>query len=79
MVCCHFQIHKSYYLYLLAIPPPISLSTNSTQISIGSLREFSLTCQSIGDFSGPVVWMKDGTIVPTIGLLKFCLSMAVHT
>lgn len=34
-------------------------------------RDFHLTCLSVGDFSGTVVWMKAGESIPTIGLYSF--------
>ena len=50
----------------LAIPPPLSLSTSS-QVNIGPLKELNITCESVGDFSGPVMWMRDGRNISNIG------------
>lgn len=65
---------------LLVIPPTITLSPNSSQINIGRLREFSLTCQSAGDFAGPVVWMNSDRNVSSIGLcFSACLMISSFT
>lgn len=69
MVCCMGQsltnVYDLIFLLPLAIPPPIAL-LGSGMVNVG--RAFRLTCQSIGDFSGNVVWMKDGESIPSIGL-----------
>ena len=70
VTCIAFSNHWSFYSWciILVIPPAIILSANSSQFNIGRLREFSLTCQSVGDFAGSVVWMKSDRNVSSIGL-----------
>ena len=78
---CFFysQVYYSWCV-ILVIPPSIILSSNSSQFNIGRLREFSLTCQSVGDFAGMVVWVKSGRTVSSIGLCLFtCLLILSST
>lgn len=67
----------SAMLTYLAIPPPINL-VGTGMVSVG--RAFHLTCQSIDDFSGDVVWMKAGENVPSIGMyLYHCSFIRIMT
>ena len=61
-------LHYYFIPFHLAIPPPIALDGNG-MVNVG--RVFRLACRSVGDFSGPVVWMKDEETVPNIGVYLY--------
>lgn len=60
------------FLFHLAIPPPIALDGNS-MVNVG--RGLRLTCRSLGDFSGTVIWMKAEENVPSIGVYSYYYSL----
>ena len=60
------------YLYIiLGIQPIVELDPqrqNDGVYTVNSGREFSVTCQSTGEFSGEVQWLQaNGSPVPDIG------------
>ena len=55
----------------LGIPPPVELvpqRQNDGVYTVNPGREFSVTCQSTGEFSGEVQWLQaDGSPVQDLG------------
>ena len=62
-------------LLSLAIPPPIALSPSSGMVNVG--EEVNVTCLSVGDFSGSVVWSTAGESVSGIGLCLVISFLAI--
>ena len=59
------------YMYVfLGIPPIVELfpADGNGVYTVNPGREFNVTCQSIGEFSGEVQWLQaNGSPVPDIG------------
>ena len=55
----------------LGIPPPVELvpqRQNDGVYTVNPGREFGVTCQSTGEFSGEVQWLQaNGSPVPDLG------------
>ena len=64
------QYFEEYVYVFLGIPPNVELipANGNDMYTVNPGREFSVTCQSTGQFSGEVQWLQaNGNPVPDIG------------
>ena len=65
-----FEVVLLYVNVFLGIPPIVELipANGNNVYTVNPGREFNVTCQSTGEFSGEVQWLQStGSPVPDIG------------
>ena len=65
-----FAVVILYAYVFLGIPPIVELipANGNDAYTVNPGREFSVTCQSTGEFSGEVQWLQaNGSPVPDLG------------
>jgi len=65
-----FAVVILYVYVFLGIPPIVELipANGNDAYTVNPGREFSVTCQSTGEFSGEVQWLQaNGSPVPDLG------------